>query len=200
MDVRNKPSVLSSARQEIEKILGFEMSMDNIIRAINKDAKENGIEFVIKLLIVFAIANLLVGNIGLIVIISFLFFSYYFSREKFAETEESKVDETNQYLNFDIYDIGEEEPAIAFNSDPEKMNNNMELKTHVDHFLDMDAVYEKKMAQRQFHTITHNKYDSRKEFENAVCKPKNNCKTNQLDCSKWPDDIRGCATADSQLY
>lgn len=198
--MRQKTSVFDIVNQNFENTFGFELSTKNIIDIINKDAKENGIEFAIKLIILFAIINLVVGNIGSIVIISFVFFSYYFHREKFTERDENKINETNQYLNFDIYDIGEEEPAVPFNSDPKEMNNDMNLKTHIDQFLDMDAVYEKKIAQRQFHTITHNKYDSRKEFENAVYKPTNNCKTNQLECSKWPDDIRGFSTSNSQLY
>ena len=51
------------------------------------------------------------------------------------------------------------------------------------------SVFEKKNAERQFHTITHNKYDSREKFINWTCNNKDTCKTDQTKCTKLFEKI-----------
>lgn len=153
--------------------------------------KRNIVKMLNVLLVIIALYGI-ISNISYVYILVLIIIVVLSNRDNNNETyEDEGVKKDNKYLNPDIYELGNDEPILSIDADAEELNNDMEIKTHVDYFMDADSAFEKKNAQRQFHTLTHNKYDDRKKFIDWTCKIDNICKNDGTKCNKIPDDIRG---------
>lgn len=123
------------------------MNLINTIlnKIANISAKKiNSSELILVILLIIVIS--IITKNSLFIIVCFLILFAYVLNIRITQKVENfnGLDETSQYLNHDIYDMGEEIPPIPINSDIEQINNNMEIKTHIDYFMDTDALFEKK--------------------------------------------------------
>ena len=84
-------------------------------------------------------------------------------------------------------DSMEENVPVACNSDDEDINQNMKLEFNGDMYRDIEDVFDKKNAERQFSTVAHTIPNDMEAFANWCYKFPPTGKTNQERCLRYED-------------
>lgn len=92
----------------------------------------------------------------------------------------------NPFMNPSIYDMNTKTP-VACNVDDTDIKQNIEKEFHADTYRDMEDIFNKNNADRQFFTVHHNIPNDQEGFARWCYGFPPTCKTNQEQCMNYQD-------------